>query len=192
MKTSKMIKRVAVFGDADLQPNNPACKLAQKTAELLVKNGYIIVNGGGPGIMGAATEGAKIGGGKVELVVMDPTKEPDNYEGIDKKNLEGASKVYYTDTYENRVNKLIEIADAYVIFKGGVGTLSEVGMVWEKAKFEYGHHEPLIFVGKEWEKVVNDLEKGMNYQGIEKRVVATVETAEEVVEVLRKTRSNGR
>jgi uncharacterized protein (TIGR00730 family) len=184
-KTKKIIKRVAIFGDADLKSDDEAYIKAKETAKLLVESGYIIVNGGGPGIMGAATEGAKEADGVVELVVMDPEKEPDNYEGIDKENFAYASKVYYTDTYEHRLDKLMEIADAYVIFKGGTGTLSEVGMVWEQAKFEYGNHEPLVFVGKEWREIVETLQKNMNYQNIEKRVVATVETADEVIKALK-------
>lgn len=183
-KTGKKIKRVAFFGDAEAKPFEDYYQIAVRTAELLAGKGYIIVNGGGPGIMGASTQGAKNVGGKVELVVMDPEKNPANYEGIAKENLEYANKVYTTESYSERLNKLVEIADAFVIFKGGTGTLSEVGLVWEMAKFEYGHHEPLIFVGEEWKEVVGAIEKNMKFEEIEKRVVTVVMTAEEVMETL--------
>lgn len=184
--TTKQITRIAFFGDADIKPNSEAYKSAYDTAKLLAENGYIVINGGGPGIMGAATAGAVDGGGKVELVVMDPKKEPDNYEGIDKYNLDNASKVYYESNYPNRLNKLVEIADAFVVFKGGTGTLSEVGLIWENAKFDYGHHEPVIFFGKEWREIIALIEKNMNYETIEKRVVTVVDTAEEVLNILYK------
>ena len=184
-KTTKKIIRVAFFGDAMVKKTDDTYLVAVETASLLAGRGnYIIVNGGGPGIMGAATEGAKKVGGKVELVIMNPKKEPDNYEGSDKNSLEYASKIYKVDSYEKRLSKLIDIADAFVIFKGGSGTLSEVGMVWEMAKFEYGYHEPLIFVGKEWGKVVKSITENMGFENIEKRVVVTVETAEEVLRAL--------
>ncbi|MFA7301449.1 MAG: LOG family protein [Candidatus Shapirobacteria bacterium] len=185
-KTTKKFKRIAFFGDADLKPNSDTYKSAYDTAKLLAKAGYIIVNGGGPGIMGAATNGAKDGGGTVELVVMDPKFIPNNYEGIDDENLKFSSKTYYEKTYPDRLNKLVEIADAFVVFKGGTGTLSEVGLVWENAKFEYGHHEPVIFFGKEWREIIALIEKDMNYQNIEKRVVTVVDTPEEVLEILKK------
>lgn len=188
-KTKKQIKRVAFFGDAMIKPHEETYKLAVETAELLAKNGYIIVNGGGPGIMGAASKGARLGGGKVELVVLDPKKQPENYEGIDEENFKYAQKVYKTESYPKRLNKLVEIADAFVIFRGGTGTLSEVGLVWEMAKFEYGHHEPLIFVGKEWKEVIETLEKNMDYEQKEKRVVTVVDSAEEVWEALEQKRS---
>lgn len=183
-KTSKKIVRVGFFGDATLGPETREYKMAQETAKLLAENGYIVVNGGGPGVMAAATLGAKKAGGKIELVIINPKEEPDNYEGSDRKNIEDADKVYKTKNYEERLGKLIEIADAFVIFKGGTGTLSEAGMVWELAKFDYGHHEPIIFVGKEWKEVIELIEKKMNFEEKEKRVVTVVDGAEEVLRVL--------
>ncbi|MFZ2152676.1 MAG: LOG family protein [Microgenomates group bacterium] len=175
---------MAFFGDADIAEKDHTYKLARNTAKLLAENGYTIVNGGGPGIMGAATEGAREAGGRVELVIIDPKREPNNYEGNDNKNMEYASKVTITNNIEERVTKLVEIADAFVVFRGGTGTLAEVGLVWELAKFEYGHHEPLIFVGKEWEAVVKDLVTKMHFEEKEKRVVATVKKPIEVLKVL--------
>lgn len=185
-KTTKKFKRIAFFGDADLKPNSDTYKSAYDTAKLLAEAGYIIVNGGGPGIMGAATSGAKAGRGVVELVVMDPKFIPNNYEGIDDENLKYSSKTYYEKSYPDRLNKLVEIADAFVVFKGGTGTLSEVGLVWENAKFEYGHHEPVIFVGEDWREIIHLIEKNMNYESIEKRVVTVVDTPQEVLGILKK------
>lgn len=186
ISTTREIKRIGFFGDADLKPHNQSYKDAYDTAKLLAENGYTIVNGGGPGIMGAATKGAKAGGGRVELVVMDPARVPNNYEGIDPENLAYSSKTYYSATYPNRLNKLVEIADAFVVFKGGTGTLSEVGLIWENAKFDYGHHEPVIFFGEEWREIISLIEKDMNYQGIEKRVVTVVDTPVQVLALLKR------
>ncbi|MEK7527395.1 MAG: LOG family protein [Patescibacteria group bacterium] len=184
--TTKTIKRVAIFGDSALLPSDSAYQNAFNTAKLLASSGYIIVNGGGSGIMAAATLGAKEAGGRVEIVVINPADKPHNYEGINSQNLSLADAVYTTHGYQARMNKLMEIADAFVIFKGGTGTLSEVGLTWEIAKFDYGHHEPLIFVGPEWREIVATLEKSMNYENIEKNVVSVVDTPEEVLAVLKK------
>lgn len=188
-KTTKIIKRVAFFGDSMVKENDESYKLAVETAKLLAENDYIIVNGGGPGIMGAATKGAKKAGGKVEIVMIKKEDEPGNYEGSDSENVKAADKEYWVKNIEERNKKLIEIADAFIIFKGGTGTLAEVGMVWELAKFEYGHQEPLIFVGKEWEAVVKSIIENMGYENIEKRVVATVESPKEVLRELTKVES---
>ena len=133
-----------------------------------------------------AASGAKNAGGKVEIVVINPSDQPGNYEGIDKNNLSLADEVIVTHDYQARMNKLMEIADTFIIFKGGTGTLSEVGLTWEMAKFDYGYHEPLIFVGPEWREIVTTLQKSMNYEKIEKNVVTVVDTPEEVLKVLKK------
>lgn len=184
--TTKTIKKIAIFGGSDLLPDDPAYKLAFSTAKLLATSGYIIINGGGTGIMEAATLGAKQAGGKVEIVVINPSDQPGNYEGIDKNNLSLADEVIVTHDYQARMHKLMDLADAFVIFKGGTGTLSEVGLTWEIAKFDYGHHEPLIFVGPQWREIVATLQKSMNYESIEKNVVTVVDTPEQVLEVLTK------
>ena len=183
-KTTKEINRIAFFGDADIKPEDKTYKLAMATAKLLAENGYIIVDGGGPGIMLAATEGAKLGGGEIEVVIIDPDKVPKNYEGTDKENIDDASKVFKTNNITKRTAKLIEISDAYVIFNGGTGTLAEMAAVWELAKFEYGDHEPIIFVGKEWAEVIKVLIKNMKFEDKEKGAITVVETPEEVLKAL--------
>jgi len=184
-KTNKTIKRVAIFGDADAKKTDQHFIDAYNTAKLLAQNGYIVVNGGGDGVMLAATLGAKAGGGRVETVIIDPKRKLKNFEGFNKENHELADKEYKTKNYPDRLNKLIEVGDAFVIFKGGVGTLSEVGLTWQMAKFEYGEHEPLIFFGDELGELVELLIQKLKYDPIEKKVYQTVYTAEEVVETVK-------
>jgi uncharacterized protein (TIGR00730 family) len=186
IKTTKAIKKVAIFGDATAQENQRHYQLAFKTAKLLAENGYVVVNGGGPGVMTAATLGAKAGGGKVEEIIMDPKLEPDNYEGSNKKTTELADKVIVTKTYPNRLNRLIKEADAFVVCKGGTGTLSELGLVWELAKFDYGKHEPVIFLGGFWKKLITHLARAMNFEKMEKQVVKVVGSPEAVVREIKK------
>lgn len=186
-KTDKIIKRVAFFGDADAKPTDKHYVDAYETAKLLAENGYIIVNGGGPGIMSAATLGAKAGNGRVELVIIDEeVNMGNNYEGSDEESKSKADKIYTTKIIEERTGKLIEISDAYVIFKGGTGTLAELSLVWEKAKFDYGHNEPLIFMGKYWNEVVNTIIRDLNFDTIEKKVYEIVETPVEVLKTLKR------
>lgn len=184
-KTKKVIKRVAIFGDADAKKTDQHFIDAYNTAKLLAENGYIVVNGGGPGVMLAATQGAKMGGGRVETVVLDPKKKPANYEGTNKENDELSDKIVKTKDYPSRLNKLIEIGDAFVIFDGGVGTLSEVGLTWQMAKFDYGKHEPLIFFGEKLEGLVNTLISELKYDPIEKKVYEIALTPEEVVAIIK-------
>lgn len=189
-RTKKIIKRVAIFGDADAKKTDQHYIDAYNTAKLLAENGYIVVNGGGPGIMLAATLGAKAGGGRVETVILNPKIKMANYEGTNKENDNSSDKIIKTKDYPSRLNKLIEVGDAFVIFNGGVGTLSEVGLTWEMAKFEYGKHEPLIFFGKQLEELVNALIDKLNYDPIEKKVYEIALTPEEVLEIIKNRKGN--
>lgn len=185
-RTTKKIKRVAFFGDAMMPKMDKIFVEAYKTAKLLAEHNFIIVNGGGPGIMLASTLGAKEGKGKVEIVTMDESiKMGPNFEGSSAENTSQADKWYKEKDYFKREAKLIEIADAFVIFKGGTGTISEIGLTWSLAKFDYGHHEPLIFFGNFWKKILNDLDKKLNLEKKEDDVYAIVDSPEKVLKILR-------
>jgi len=183
--TKKKIKRVAFLGDAEAKKTDQHFIDAFNTAKLLAESGYIIVNGGGPGIMLASTLGAKEGKGKVEIVLIDEKVNMGrNYEGSDSENQIKASKIYKTKGIQDRTEKLIEIADAYVVFKGGTGTMAELALVWEKAKFEYGKHEPLIFFGDCWKNIIEDLVENLNFDKIERKVYDFAENSEEVLRII--------
>ena len=177
-KTNKVIKRVAFFGDAEAKSTEQHFIDAYNTAKLLAENGYIVVNGGGPGVMLAATLGAKSAGGRVETVILNPKYRPKNYEGDCEENNKLSDRIIKTKNYPERLNKLIDIADAFVIFNGGVGTLSEVGLTWQMAKFEYGdrEHEPLIFFGDKLAELIKDLTSKLNFDPLEEKLYQIVYT----------------
>ena len=177
---------VAFFGDAEARKNDSIFIDAYDTAQILAKNKFTSVNGGGPGIMLASTLGAKSTGGRVELVVINKKDQPSkHYEGQSPENIPLANRIYTLKTYEGRLNKIIKISDAYVIFYGGTGTLAEMSYVWSEAKFNYPHQKPLIFFGKKWRKIIKTLTQELKLEKIEQRVCYFVDKPEQVLEILR-------
>ena len=75
---------VSIFGSARTQPNEMEYQLAEKTAKLLVENGYNVISGGGPGVMEAANKGASEAGGKsVGLHIHLPNEQqPNTYANV--------------------------------------------------------------------------------------------------------------
>jgi len=186
MKTTKIIKRIGFFGDGVVSENDATFKLAYNCAKLFAENGYITVNGGGPGVMLASSLGAKEVGGKVELVVVAEKDEPGkNYEGQSKKNVVLADKLYEEKNYDNRIHKLSELADVFLIFKGGTGTIAEMGYVWSVAKFNYGKHEPVIFVGRGWKCVISKLARFLSLEDKEVNVIEFAKNPKEVLKLLK-------
>ncbi|HSW89474.1 MAG TPA: LOG family protein [Patescibacteria group bacterium] len=166
-KYSPYIKRVAIFGSADIKEDHPVYKDAFSVAQLLAKEGRLIVDGGGPGVMQAASQGARSVGGHSLAVTFYPTDMP-NFEGRDKSNI--VDKEIRTKNYIERMFTLMDNADAFVIFYGGTGTLSEWATAWLLAHLYYGHHKPFILFGEFWKEVISVITKNFLIEGPEMKV----------------------
>ena len=91
----------------------------------------------------------------MEVVIIDEkVNMGKNYEGSEINNKGNVDQIYRTKSIQERTEKIVELADANIVFKGGTGTMAELALVWEKAKFEYGKHKPLIFFGDCWKQTI--------------------------------------
>ncbi len=176
------IDNIAFYGSADLEQDDPAYHEAYEAAKHVAKRGKVVINGGGPGIMEAATRGAKAGGGKTLVVTFYPENLPE-FEGRDDNNI--ADKEIKTANYIERMFGLMDNADLFVCFKGGTGTLSEWATAWLLAHLYYGNHKPLILYGSFWREVVDTIHKHFMIGYKEAQVYRIVENLEEFKVALR-------
>jgi hypothetical protein len=174
----KPIKNIAFFGDGNIPKSDPTYKDAFEVAKILASKGYTIVNGGGPGVMNASTQGAEAVGGETISVTFYPKDAP-GFEGRYLKNV--TDKEIKTTNYIERMFKLLEHADMFIIFKGGSGTISEFGTAWVLAKLYYGHHKPFILFGKHWIPIIDVLRKNMNLDQQELSVFEIVTRQEDIL-----------
>ncbi len=181
-RKAKTIQYVAVFGFADASENDELFKTVRSVSKELAEAGYIVVDGGGPGVMRAATIGAKEGGGKVIGVTLYSEDIP-NFEGRDPKNL--FDEEIKTTNYVERTLALMRTGQVYVVFNGGSGTISEFGMAWGLAKLYFGHHKPLILYGKYWENIINAFKENMLLRPQELKVYKIVNSPEEVLDAIK-------
>lgn len=172
------IERVAVFGYADAPQSDELYKSTFEVAKALAENGYLVVDGGGPGVMKAASKGAKAGGGKVIGVTFYP-KDAKNFEGKDPEN--EVDEEVITHNYVERTLRLMERGQVYVIFNGGTGTISEFGMAWGLARLYFGHHKPLILYGDFWKDVIETFKKNMRIRHEELLVFKVANSPHEVL-----------
>lgn len=177
-----MIKRITIFGFSESKPEDLLYKETFQVAKLLAGQGYTIVNGGGPGLMKASTEGAKEGGGKTIGIYFNP-EGMINFEGRDPTNQ--VEEAIEMPNYVERTLKLLEYGDCYIIFKGGTGTLSEFGMAWGLARLFFGRHKPLILYGSFWHEILEAFGKNMFLREEELKVYRIVCSPEEVLEAVR-------
>ena len=116
---NKYPKRVTFFGSArDLDNNKDDRDAAYELAGRLAKQGYMVLSGGGAGIMGASNKGAyDAGGASVGFNIKLPHEQHPN--------------PYTTDELEfhyffTRKVALSFYSHAYIYFPGGFGTLDEL------------------------------------------------------------------
>lgn len=178
-----LIKKAAFLGGAEFKSQDREYREAYETARLLAKNGLIIFNGGGPGIMRAATEGAHAGGGKVVGVTYHPNHPHKYYEGRDPEN-HFDEEIAEAD-YASRTKRLLEISDVHIIFRGGTGTISEFGLTWAESRIHQGHNIPFILFGDFWTEVIETFRKYMYMREDEFKVYAVVDTPEQVLVMIR-------
>lgn len=148
------VKKVVIFGSARSRPASPEYRMAERFARRLSEKGYMVVTGGGPGVMEAGNKGAGAGRDFALNIRLPFEQKPNPY--IDEKDKLINFKYFF-------VRKLIFIkeTDATVLFPGGFGTMDE--------GFEM---LTLIQTGKSRPRPVIMLEpEGMEYWGRWKRFI---------------------
>lgn len=177
-----MIRNVTILGFSETKPGDELYTSAFEVSKTLAAAGYTIVNGGGPGVMKASTEGAKAVDGKT-IGVYFSSKGMVNFEGRDPSN--PVDEKIVTQNYVERTIKLLELGDIYIIFNGGTGTISEFGMAWGLARLYFGYHKPFILYGSFWHEIMETIASKMLIREEELQVYRILTTPEDVLETVR-------
>ena len=170
---------ISIFGSSRPLPGEPEYQSAYEIGKLLATAGFDVCNGGYGGTMEASARGAKEAGGRTIGVVADFfSKDANAY--IDQKVVMGS--------LSDRLMRLIELGDGYVVLKGSTGTLLELAAVWEFMNKRVMREKPIIVIGDYWMPVVNTLGNELHHEGLEKAVnlVVAVNSPGECVRLLEK------
>ncbi len=178
---SKIVQNVTFFGDSAIPEGDPIYQSVYEASKILASSGYTIVDGGGPGIMKAATDGAESVNGDTVAVYWEP-KLAAFFEGKNLANL--ADKTLAESNYVMRTFGLIEQGDVFVVCKGGTGTISEFGLVWCLGKLYYGCHKPVVLYGDFWDGLIEAFQKTMYIDEVEMAVLHRAKTPEELLKLI--------
>jgi len=130
-------RKVTVFGSARTEPDEPIYRMAQTFGQRLAESGYMIITGGGAGIMQAANEGAgpeSSFGANIQL----PFEQKPN------PVLIGNPRLITYKYFFNRKVAFLKEADAIALFPGGFGTLDEA--METLTLLQTGKHMPMPLV----------------------------------------------
>jgi uncharacterized protein (TIGR00730 family) len=112
------IKKISVFGSARTQPTSPTYKAAHRFGQLMQEAGYMVITGGGEGIMGAAQAGAGRKHGFALNIELPFEQEPN-------ETIRGDSKLFTFKYFFTRKLNFVKHSDAIALFPGGFGTMDE-------------------------------------------------------------------
>jgi uncharacterized protein (TIGR00730 family) len=135
---------ISIFGSARTNPDHKYYKLATSIAELLAKEGYGIITGGGPGIMEAGNLGARRGKGQSVGLHIELGHEQDWNNYID------ADKLLIFKYFFARKVMFIRYAQAFIFMPGGFGTMDEVFEVLTLIQTKKVDRVPIVFIGKDY------------------------------------------
>jgi uncharacterized protein (TIGR00730 family) len=111
-------RKVAVFGSARTPPDAAEAKVAEEFARGIVAQNYMVITGGGDGIMGAAQRGA----GRENsfgLNIRLPFEQSPN------PIIEGDPKLINFNYFFTRKLNFVKETHAFALFPGGFGTCDE-------------------------------------------------------------------
>ena len=190
-KMSKIGPCVSIFGSARTKPDNPYYQLAEEIASKLVRHGYGVITGGGPGIMEAGNKGARAEGGKsVGLNIELPFEQTHNIY-IDQ------DKCIDFDYFFVRKVMFVKYAQAFVGMPGGFGTLDEIFEVLTLVQTKRIERVPIILFGKSfWEGLVEwiktaMLEREHNINATDLNLFWVVDEPEEAVKIITEFYASG-
>ena len=149
---SDVTNAVSIFGSSRTKPSDPYYKLTIDIAKMLVKAGYSIITGAGPGAMEAANKGASEAGGEsIGLNIEIPIQQEPNR--FVKRLL---SFRYF---FVRRVI-FVKYSKALVVMPGGFGTLDEFFEIATLVQTKRVEPIPIILVGHEyWRGLLDWLEQ---------------------------------
>lgn len=174
---------VAIFGSARTKPGDPYYKMAEQLGELVVKNGFSVITGGGPGIMEAANKGAKrLGGESIGLNIELPFEQKPNR---------------YINTLLNfryffvRKVMMIKYSVAFVIMPGGFGTMDELFESLTLIQTNKIKPFPVIMVGSHyWNGLLRWMDEKLvgtgNIDRRDMKLLTIVDTPEEAMKAIMK------
>ena len=173
---------VSIFGSARTARGSAEYETAERIASGLVKAGYAVITGGGPGIMEAANKGAVEAGGVSVGLGIELPKEM----GLNDYVEVGLEFRYFFV----RKTCFIKYSQAFVVLPGGLGTMDELFEALTLVATGKVTKFPIVLVGRDyWSGLLSWLHGTMlaraNIGPDEFSLIKVADDADEVVRIIR-------
>lgn len=143
-----------------------------RIGKLLAENNFNVCSGGFQGIMDAVSKGATENGTKATGVTVDA------FSVLPSKHL--TEQIECSSLFE-RISKMIELGDGFIILPGGTGTFLELAVVWEFLNKGLMDHKPIVCCGLMWQDVVSTINNRMKFENRRTDIVQFIPDVDEAV-----------
>lgn len=144
--------KISVFGAANAKAGEQPYQDAYLLGKLLGDCKHTVLTGGYIGMMEAVSRGANEAGAHVIGVTCD---EIESWRQI--RPNEWVKEEWRLPTLHERLIALLDGCDAAIALPGGVGTLAEILMMWNRLVIHSSQPKPCIIIGTAWQNVFNSL-----------------------------------
>lgn len=172
---------VSVFGSARTKPGHEDYDTAERLAGALVRAGFAVITGGGPGIMEAANKGAREADGvSVGLGIELPFEQ-----GINSYVDIGINFRYFFA----RKTMFVKYAQAFCVLPGGFGTMDELFEALTLVQTKKVTRFPVVLLGTSyWSGLIDWLRSTMleygNINEVDLDLVTLTDDVDEAVRIV--------
>lgn len=172
--TGQRALEIGVMGSARLTEDDPRWAQAYQLGTLLAQEGFVVVTGGYAGLMAAVSRGAHEAGGSVAGLPMRhwTNVQPNSWN----------AELRWSLNYGERLNHILN-CDAIIALPGGVGTLSEMALVWAAIQTE-PRAQPLILFGECWPPIIEAVRANLIIDDRDTRLLRFAASPEEAMREL--------
>lgn len=171
--TSEHERVVTLFGSSRVREGSVGYREAYEVGRLLAECGFSICNGGSDGTMEASARGAKSAGGRTIGVSVGifPGEAPNHW--LDEEVKEAS--------LFQRLDRLTSIGDAFLVLRGGVGTLVELAVVWNLTQANALQDKPVVLLGDHWRRVFETFSRELVLNERDVSILTVKDTPREAV-----------
>ncbi len=157
--------RTCIFGSARIKPDTEEYQEVFDLARMLAWEGIDVLTGGGPGLMEAANQGARLGKQEKNSkslsfglsIHLDFEPEPNTHLDIKRHHYK----------FSSRLDDFMRLSHSIIATPGGIGTVLEVYFSWQLIQVRHMSVRPIVLMDKdfwsgmlEWMKAV-PLKRGL-------------------------------
>ena len=166
-------KTVTVFGSSIPRPGDDEYEMAYRLGKKLADNNLNVCSGGFQGIMDAVSKGAVENGAEAIGVTLDI---------YHAKASEYLTTQIITHSLFERLTKLVDTGDAFIVLQGGTGTLLELSLVWEYMNKGMIPQKPIACHGSLWNEIASVIERQIVKENRRTELVKCFENIDECAE----------